>query len=104
MIKMDAGCELHGYCSDVTRCWPVSGTFSPPQRALYEAVLEINRRRPLPPARPLWDAVRISDRHCGSNHRSVVIWQADHRPLRRTSYFDGWYHLSLACVRKPHIF
>lgn len=52
MIKMDAGCELHGYCSDVTRCWPVSGTFSPPQRALYEAVLEINRRRPLPPARP----------------------------------------------------
>lgn len=43
MIKMDAGCELHGYCSDVTRCWPVSGTFSPPQRAIYEAVLEINR-------------------------------------------------------------
>lgn len=42
-IKMDAGCELHGYNSDITRCWPVSGSFSPPQRAIYEAVLEINR-------------------------------------------------------------
>ena len=52
MVKMDAGCELHGYCSDVTRCWPVSGAFSPPQRALYEAVLDINRRVPLLPAPP----------------------------------------------------
>lgn len=43
LIKMDAGCELHGYNSDVTRCWPVSGSFSPQQRAIYEAVLDINR-------------------------------------------------------------
>lgn len=37
---MDAGCELHGYVSDVTRTWPMSRRFSAPQRALYEAVRE----------------------------------------------------------------
>lgn len=35
---MDAGCEYHGYVSDVTRTWPVNGVFSAPQRDLYEAV------------------------------------------------------------------
>ncbi len=32
-----------GYSSDITRCWPVSGSFSPQQRDIYEAVLQINR-------------------------------------------------------------
>ena len=40
---MDAGCELHGYCSDVTRTWPVSGIFNKYQRALYEVVLDAHR-------------------------------------------------------------
>jgi Metallopeptidase family M24 len=35
-----------GYNSDVTRCWPVSGSFSPQQRDIYEAVLEIGRWAP----------------------------------------------------------
>lgn len=26
LVLMDAGCETHGYTSDVTRTWPVSGT------------------------------------------------------------------------------
>jgi Xaa-Pro aminopeptidase len=38
MLLMDAGCELGGYVSDVTRTWPLSRRFSPPQRALYDAV------------------------------------------------------------------
>src|SRR5207237_9642161 len=35
----DAGCELDGYASDITRTFPVSGRFSGPQRDLYELVL-----------------------------------------------------------------
>ncbi|XP_069130143.1 xaa-Pro aminopeptidase 3-like isoform X2 [Argopecten irradians] len=41
MILMDAGCEYHGFTSDLTRTWPVSGRFSPVQRRLYEMVLRI---------------------------------------------------------------
>ncbi len=40
---MDAGCELHGYSSDVTRTWPVSGTFTRHQREVYEIVLDTHR-------------------------------------------------------------
>ena len=41
---MDAGASLHGYCSDVTRTWPLGGTYSHAQRALYGAVLDVNER------------------------------------------------------------
>jgi Xaa-Pro aminopeptidase len=39
LLLIDAGCELDGYASDITRTFPVSGKFSPPQRDLYELVL-----------------------------------------------------------------
>jgi len=40
LVLIDAGCELEGYASDVTRTYPVGGRFTGPGRALYEAVLE----------------------------------------------------------------
>jgi Xaa-Pro aminopeptidase len=40
LVLIDAGCELEGYASDITRTFPVNGRFSPAQRALYELVLE----------------------------------------------------------------
>src|SRR5262249_48509942 len=36
---IDAGCELDGYASDITRTFPVSGRYSGPQREVYEIVL-----------------------------------------------------------------
>jgi Xaa-Pro aminopeptidase len=39
LVLIDAGCELDGYASDITRTFPVNGRFSGPQRALYELVL-----------------------------------------------------------------
>ena len=39
-MLVDAGCELDGYASDITRTWPVSGRFSPEQKDLYELVLQ----------------------------------------------------------------
>jgi len=39
LVLIDAGCELEGYASDVTRSYPVGGRFSGPARALYEVVL-----------------------------------------------------------------
>jgi Xaa-Pro aminopeptidase len=40
LLLIDAGCEYECYASDITRTFPVSGRFSPVQRALYEVVLE----------------------------------------------------------------
>ncbi|MGV8850334.1 MAG: aminopeptidase P family protein [Propionibacteriaceae bacterium] len=41
LMLMDAGVELDSlYTADVTRTIPVSGTFTPPQRKVYGAVLE----------------------------------------------------------------
>ena len=39
LVLIDAGCELDGYASDITRTFPANGKFSGPQRALYEVVL-----------------------------------------------------------------
>ncbi|NLD54301.1 MAG: M24 family metallopeptidase [Burkholderiaceae bacterium] len=39
LLLIDAGCELQGYASDITRTFPVSGRFSPAQRELYDIVL-----------------------------------------------------------------
>ena len=37
---MDCGAEYHGYSADITRTFPVSGTFTDEQRAIYNLVLE----------------------------------------------------------------
>ena len=42
LVLIDAGCELDGYASDITRTFPVNGRFSPEQRALYDLVLSVN--------------------------------------------------------------
>ena len=39
LCLVDAGCEIDGYASDVSRTFPASGRFSVPQRELYEVVL-----------------------------------------------------------------
>ncbi len=42
LVLIDAGCEYQLYASDVTRTFPVSGTFNRAQQALYELVLAAN--------------------------------------------------------------
>jgi Xaa-Pro aminopeptidase len=38
-VLIDAGCELDGYASDITRTFPANGKFTGPQRTLYDLVL-----------------------------------------------------------------
>src|SRR5574343_659254 len=39
LVLIDAGCEVNGYASDITRTFPVNGRFSHAQRDLYEITL-----------------------------------------------------------------
>jgi len=40
LVLIDAACEIDCYASDITRTFPVSGKFSPEQKAIYELVLK----------------------------------------------------------------
>ncbi len=39
LVLIDAGCEVSGYASDITRTFPVNGRFSGAQRDLYAITL-----------------------------------------------------------------
>ncbi len=44
LVLIDAGAEFENYASDVTRTYPVGGTFRGEARAVYEVVLEAQER------------------------------------------------------------
>ncbi len=44
LVVLDIGAEVDHYGSDITRTFPVSGTFSDEQRKVYAVVLEANKR------------------------------------------------------------
>ncbi len=43
LVLMDFGADVDHLCMDITRTWPVSGTFSREQREIYNAVLEVQK-------------------------------------------------------------
>jgi Xaa-Pro aminopeptidase len=43
LLLIDAGCEVEGYASDITRTFPVNGRFSAAQREVYSIVLEAQK-------------------------------------------------------------
>ncbi|OGS92594.1 MAG: Xaa-Pro aminopeptidase [Gallionellales bacterium GWA2_59_43] len=57
LLLIDAGCELGGYASDVTRTFPVNGRFMGAQKDVYELVLAAQADA-IAAAQPgaLWDA------------------------------------------------
>ena len=65
LCLIDAGCELDGYASDITRTFPADGRFSDPQRALYEVVLAAQRAA--------IDATRPGARQRDAHHAAVRV-------------------------------
>jgi len=43
LVLMDFGADLDHLTMDITRTWPVSGTFTPEQREVYELVLTVEK-------------------------------------------------------------
>jgi Xaa-Pro aminopeptidase len=44
LVLIDAAAEIDGYSSDITRTFPASGVFTATQRAMYEVVLEAEKK------------------------------------------------------------
>ncbi|MEG0804786.1 MAG: aminopeptidase P N-terminal domain-containing protein [Lachnospiraceae bacterium] len=42
LLLMDLGSKYEGYCSDITRTYPINGTFTPRQKQIYDIVLKAN--------------------------------------------------------------
>jgi Xaa-Pro aminopeptidase len=102
LVLIDAGCELEGYASDITRTFPVNGRFSPPQRELYELVLEAQTAA-IAKAKPgnLWnephdEAVKVLTKgliHLGvlKGKLAKLIKDEAHKPyyMHRTGHWLG---------------
>ena len=83
LVLIDAGCELEGYASDVTRTYPVGGRFSGPARALYEVVLAAQQAAlaALPPGH---DAARDPRRGRARARRGAARAAACSRAISRS--------------------
>ncbi|OQC72641.1 MAG: Xaa-Pro aminopeptidase [Candidatus Cloacimonetes bacterium ADurb.Bin003] len=44
VVLMDVGASYLNYSADITRCFPVSGTFSERQKQVYNAVLDVQKK------------------------------------------------------------
>ena len=65
LCLIDAGCELDGYASDITRTFPADGRFTPAQRALYDIVLAAQQAAA--------DATRPGARQRDAHHAAVRV-------------------------------
>ena len=43
LLLLDLGTRVDGYCSDITRTYPVNGKYTERQRAVYDIVLRANK-------------------------------------------------------------
>jgi Xaa-Pro aminopeptidase len=68
LVLVDAGCEVEGYASDITRTFPANGVFSPAQRVLYKIVLHAQK-----------SAIAAAKRGniIGNVHRTAALTLAD---------------------------
>ncbi len=68
LVLIDAGVELHGYASDVTRTYPVGGTFSGAARDVYQVVLDAQQAA----FEAIVPGVTLAQMHAAALRRLVV--------------------------------
>jgi Xaa-Pro aminopeptidase len=96
LLLADVGAETpEGFAGDVTRVWPVSGRFSPTQRAAYQVVLAAQRAA-IERVRP---GVRYRDVHHAAG-LALTRGLVDLRILRGDP--DDLYHRGAAALFFPH--
>jgi len=77
LLVLDSGAEINGYAADITRTFPVGGTFTPRQREIYELVLK---------------AQRAAIRAVKPGATMVKVDEAARRVIRGAGYGDAFMH------------
>lgn len=96
LLLADVGAETpEGWASDVTRVWPVSGRFSPTQRALYDVVLagQLSAIDSVRPGARFLDVHRVAGRRITEGLVGLGILRGDP---------DSLYERGVAAVFFPH--
>ena len=101
VILMDFGCEYGGYASDLTRSIPVNGKFTPRQRDVYNAVLNVQKEA----TKLLLPGVFLADYHkqvgtimekeligLGLLDKAAVAKQDPEKPLYKKYFMHGTSH------------
>ena len=83
-LLIDAGCEYNCYCSDITRTYPLTGTFTKESREIYDIV----------------DKMQSS---CMTMLRAGVLWEDVHRRAHEIG-IEGLLHLGILKGDKEEIF
>ncbi len=75
LLLVDAGAEFSYYAADITRTWPVNGSFTDPQRDVYQAVLDAQTCaiEEVQPSRPFSETHQVSLRSLSESLRSLGV-------------------------------
>jgi Xaa-Pro aminopeptidase len=93
LVLIDAGVELEGYASDVTRSYPVGGSYQGESKAIYEVVLAAQEAciAASRPGATLPEIHQISLRHLTEGLISLGILSGDVDELIETSAYQPYY-------------
>lgn len=93
IIVNDTACEYGMYAADVTRSYPVSGTFSPEQKAIYEVVLKAQKDAiaKIAPGVPLHEVYDTTVSVVVDGLLSLGILKGDKNEIIRTRAFRKLY-------------
>lgn len=93
MIVNDTGCEYGMYASDVTRSYPVSGRFSPEQKAVYEIVLAAQKAgfERIRPGTPLADVHKATVEVIADGLLKLGLVSGDREEVIRSRAYQKFY-------------
>ncbi|KAB2838366.1 MAG: Xaa-Pro dipeptidase, partial [Burkholderiales bacterium] len=93
LLLIDAGCELLGYASDITRTFPVGRAFTGPQRAVYELVLEAQERciAALVPGKPFHDYHEVAEKVLAQGLIDLGLCQGSLDAVMESGDFKRFY-------------
>lgn len=104
MVCLDAGCEWDNYASDVTRTFPISGTFSNEAAAIYSIVEEMQVRciEQVKPGTKFWDLQQLAVDIATKGLRKLGILvngsMEEHKNMTKTFFPHGLgHHIGLEC-------